>query len=84
MVSISDFPYNSFMSPLQFRIRDLRVERGWSQEQLAAAANTNQSTISGLESGKNKRVDLEVLDRIAKALQVSPEELIVPSKKGKK
>lgn len=73
------------MSPLQFRIRELRLAREWSQEQLAEAARTSQSTISGLESGQNKRVDLEVIDRIAKALGVTAEELVVrETKRGKR
>lgn len=64
------------MSPLRFRIRELRTAAGLSQEQLAAKASTNQATISGLESGKNKRLDLDVLDRVARALGVTPTELI--------
>lgn len=71
------------MSPLRFRIRELRTAKGWSQEQLALEAETNQATISGMESGKNKRVDLEVLDRLAAALNVGVEDLIVRTKARK-
>lgn len=64
------------MSVLHIRIRELRLARGWTQRELANAAQTNRSTIGALES--DKRVpNLTVLDRVAKVLGLSVAELIV-------
>jgi transcriptional regulator with XRE-family HTH domain len=74
------------MSPLQFRIRELRQAKGWSQARLADEAGTRQATISGLETGATQRVELDVLDRVAKALGVKTEELVereLPRRRGK-
>jgi transcriptional regulator with XRE-family HTH domain len=74
------------MSPLQFRIRDLRQAKGWSQARLAHEANTRQATISGLETGATRRIELDVLDRIARALGVTAEGLVereLPRRRGK-
>ena len=67
------------MSPLQFRIRELRAAKAWSQAELAERAGTRQATISGLETGQSSRVDLTVLDRIAKALGVTADALVIPA-----
>jgi transcriptional regulator with XRE-family HTH domain len=64
------------MSPLVTRLRALREERGWSQLRLADEAGVRQATISLLESGKVRRLDTEVLDRLAAALGVKPLDLL--------
>jgi transcriptional regulator with XRE-family HTH domain len=64
------------MSPLVTRLRALREERGWSQLRLADEAGVRQATISLLESGKVRRLDTEVLDRLAAALRVTPLDLL--------
>ena len=68
------------MTPLTVRLRDARKVKGWSQETLAAKAGVRQATISLLESGKARKVDLAILERLAKALGVSPRSLIVLAK----
>jgi transcriptional regulator with XRE-family HTH domain len=55
--------------------------KGWSQVELGKRAGVRQATISHLESGNAKAVDLTVLEKIAKALGVAPGYLIV--KQGK-
>jgi transcriptional regulator with XRE-family HTH domain len=65
------------MTPLRFHIRDLRTARQWSQAQLAEKAGVRQATISGLETGQTRRVDLDVLERIGAALGVDPASLLV-------
>ena len=64
------------MSPLVTRLRALREERGWSQLRLADEAGVRQATVSLLESGKVRRLDTEVLDRLAAALKVTPLDLL--------
>ena len=50
-------------------------QRGWSQLRLAEEARARQATISGLETGKIQRIELPMLERIAKAVGVAPGEL---------
>ncbi len=69
------------MTPIVLRIREMREVKGWSQVELGKRAGVRQATISHLESGNAKAVDLTVLEKIAKALGVAPGYLIV--KKGK-
>jgi transcriptional regulator with XRE-family HTH domain len=63
------------MSPIEIKIRELRLKRGWSQVELAKHAGVMQSTVSELETGKARRL-LDVLEKIAKALEVSPGDLL--------
>jgi transcriptional regulator with XRE-family HTH domain len=74
------------MSPVRFRIRELRVAKGWSQARLADASKTRQATISDLESGRSRRVEIDLLQRLADALGVEPGELVerAKPKKGRK
>jgi transcriptional regulator with XRE-family HTH domain len=58
--------------PLVVAFRPLREAAGLSQSELARRARVTQSTVSALELGKSTRVDLPILDRIAKVLGVSP------------
>ena len=50
-------------------IRQLRDERGWSQERLAEAANLNRSYLGEIERG-DATPSLTTLDKLAQALQV--------------
>lgn len=70
------------MSPIILRLRQLRERKGWTQTQLAKLAGVRQATISQLESGRVRRVDFDVLEKLGRALglpalrllqQVSPE-----------
>lgn len=65
------------MSPLHFRLLELRKAKGWSQARLADAAETRQATISDIENGRARRVEIALLERLAVALGVEPGELIV-------
>ena len=55
-------------------IRRLRRERGWSQEQLAAAAGLDRTYITTVELGK-QNITMRALVTVAAALRVSPPEL---------
>ena len=52
------------------RMRYKRLEKGWTQEQLAARAGTNQAVIQKIENGKSLRP--RKIDRIAMELDVNP------------
>ncbi|MBY0309043.1 MAG: helix-turn-helix domain-containing protein [Phycisphaerales bacterium] len=53
------------MSPLVFRLQELRLAEGWSQRDLAAKLGISNRAVSDLESGKTRRIDVDLLDRIA-------------------
>jgi transcriptional regulator with XRE-family HTH domain len=65
------------MSPITLRIRELRQAREMTQAQLAERAGVREATISELETGKSRRL-LDVLEKIARALNVAPGELLGP------
>ena len=60
------------MTPIRLRVRELREAKGWTQEELARRAETRQATISDYEPGATNRPDLDILDRVARALGVEP------------
>ncbi|MFA5503038.1 MAG: helix-turn-helix transcriptional regulator [Bacilli bacterium] len=51
------------------RIRELRTNRGWSQEVLSFEAEINKNYISDLERG-TRNPTVKIIARIAKAFQV--------------
>ena len=64
------------MSPIVLRLREVRLARGLSQQELSERAGVRQAAISEIESGKRRRVDLDVLDRLCATLGVQPGELL--------
>ena len=59
---------------LGMRIKFLRKQRKWSQEDLALNANVNKNYICDLENGR-RNPSLDILERIAVGLGISLEEL---------
>ncbi len=57
------------------RLRELRVARGMTLEEVASRAQIDVSTLSRLESGK-RRLALDHLPRLATALSVSTDDLL--------
>ena len=57
------------------RVRKLRTDRGWSQEELADRSGVNRSYMSRVELGKSD-VSLSVLHKIARTLEISLSELL--------
>lgn len=57
------------------RIRKVRTERGYSQEELSFNAEMDRAYISEIESGQ-KNFSINVLFKLSKALEIEPEELI--------
>ena len=60
---------------LGMRLRYLRNQKKWSQEDLALEADINKNYISDLERG-NRNPTLKILERIAVALNITLEELL--------
>ena len=54
----------------------MREAKGLSQEKLARLSDVANNTIVKIEGGKNQNPTLETLKKIAKALEISVDELI--------
>ncbi|TQI80168.1 2TM domain-containing protein [Serratia fonticola] len=61
----------------KYRIKDLRVAKGWSQEQLATIAGLSTRTIQRIENGE--QASLDTLAAIASALGLQVNELLIPA-----
>ena len=57
-------------------VRRLREKMGISQEKLARLADVSNNTIINIEAGKQQNPTIDTIKKIAKALNVSIEELI--------
>lgn len=57
------------------RVKELRLSRGYSQEQLAELSELDRTYIPGIESGK-RNVSLVVIEKIANAFNLSLSELL--------
>lgn len=65
----------SVYEALATRIRKLRSQKGWSQEELAERAGLHRTYISHLENGK-RQISVETLCKVARGLEVSPSDLL--------
>lgn len=52
------------------RVRELRKQRGWSQEELASKAGLHRTYIGSVERGE-QNVSIDNIERLAKTLGVS-------------
>ena len=57
-------------------LKKLRNQKKYSLEKIARLANLSLNTIVKIENGVNKNPTIETLTKIAKALNVSVEDLI--------
>jgi transcriptional regulator with XRE-family HTH domain len=62
---------------LAWRIRVLRVQKGWSQEKLAFACELDRTYVSAVERSV-WNVSLSNIERLAQALDVEPWRLLHP------
>jgi transcriptional regulator with XRE-family HTH domain len=56
------------------RVKNLRLEKGWSQEKLALTANLDRTYIPGIEKG-DRNVSITVIQKIAIAFDLEITEL---------
>lgn len=57
-------------------MKDLRVKRGWTQDEVAARTGMTRANISNIELGKNKNIPSEVLKRFADVFGVTSDYLL--------
>ncbi|MBA3047323.1 helix-turn-helix domain-containing protein [Patescibacteria group bacterium] len=62
--------------PLSKNLKKMRIKKGLSQDRLAKLADVANNTIIKMEQGENINPTLYTLKKIAKALDVSVDELI--------
>jgi transcriptional regulator with XRE-family HTH domain len=76
----SDMPT---VTPIKLRVKELREAKGWTQERLANEADVSRITVIRIESDDNKRIDYEVLEKLANALGVDAG-LLIRHDRGKR
>jgi transcriptional regulator with XRE-family HTH domain len=62
------------------RIKDLRILKGWSQEQLSFESQLHRTYIGSVERGE-RNITLVNLKKITDALKISPAEFFNPFEK---
>jgi transcriptional regulator with XRE-family HTH domain len=65
------------MSPIRLRVAELRQAKGWTQKELADRAGISRQTVIRVENDTNRRLDYDVLEKLAEAFAVDPAYLIV-------
>jgi putative transcriptional regulator len=68
-------------SELRTRLRDLRTDRGWTQEELAGRIGVSRKTINTIENGVFVPSTILAL-KLAAAFRVSVEEIFQLNKTG--
>ncbi len=71
-----------FVNPIHVKLSQLREARGWTQAELAERAGVTRATVSRIEGRKVVSLDLEVFEKLAKALDVHPA-VLIDQKQGK-
>lgn len=67
-----------WVPPIGKNIRKLRKQKGLSQDRLSKLADLSYNTIIKLESGGITNPSIHTLQKIAKALDVSVDDLLKP------
>ena len=57
---------NKYLEKIGKRVETLRLEKGWTQNELATKINTSQSAIFRIENGK-QNISFEIINRLEKA-----------------
>ena len=65
------------MTPIEIKLREVRVVAGMTQADLAKKTGIDQGDISRIETGQTGGIRLDVLDRLCKALKCEPGDILV-------
>lgn len=66
---------------MEIRIREIREEKGMTQEELATKSGVSRQTISALENGTERSVLSKTLVAIAEALDTTVDKIFITSVK---
>lgn len=78
MVIVGFYQHNALMDDFELigrNIARIRIEKRFSQEQLCEISGVDRSHFSSIENGR-RNLSVKTLIRIARALEVSPMELL--------
>lgn len=64
-----------YLTALGKRVRELRTDKGWTQEQLAERTKVTRVCIVAVEGGK-QNLSMDIVVRLANALAITPEALL--------
>jgi transcriptional regulator with XRE-family HTH domain len=64
------------MELLRLRVREGRLRKRWSQNELSFRSGVPQPTIWRLENGRSKKIDVVLVRRLARALDVDVDYLV--------
>ncbi|WP_426454932.1 helix-turn-helix transcriptional regulator [Paenibacillus sp. S-38] len=67
---------------MKIRIRDMRAERSWTQEQLSERVGVSRQTIISIENGRYNPL-LELAFKLAKVFRCRIEELFISEEEGR-
>lgn len=67
---------NEICISLGARVRALRLERGWSQEELGARSNLDRTYVSGIERGV-RNPTVTVLQALSEGLEIGIKDLFI-------
>ena len=59
-------------------VRDKRIKKGWTQEQLSSEAGVSNRFLQDIEAGE-KMTSLVTVFKLSKALGITPDKLIMPA-----
>ncbi len=65
------------MKKLRFKLKELRVMKGLTQNEVAKKAGVRQATISDLETGKSERITFDLLLALSDILDTPPGKFFV-------
>jgi len=68
---------------LSKRVKELRKQKGWSQQKLAEKSNLAFNTITKIEQGLAKHPNLKTLVKLADILEVGLDELVGRNQKSR-
>lgn len=72
------------VTPISVALRELRQQAGLSQRELGRKAGVRHAAISHIETGKAQRIDLDVLERLCRALRCEPADVLRFSPRARK
>lgn len=66
------------MDRVRFRLKELRVRHGLTQQELAEIADFSQNFLQQIESGRKKEIWLSTVERLAAAFSLEAHEFLAP------
>lgn len=61
---------------MTYKLKELRLKKGLTQEELSRESGVNRTTIIQLENGENVNVTIKTLKQLAKCLGVDIKEIV--------